>query len=201
MMPTLEQTWRAFAEPLRRFLRGRVSDPSVAEDLLQDVFLKATRGLPRLAEPAKLPGWLFLIARRVVIDHYRTRKETLPLPDDLVASEVPDAREAEALQAAFRRMVHSLPPPYREAILLTEFAGLTQKEYAERMGISVSGAKSRVQRGRAELKKLLLDCCRFEFDPRGHAFDCEPRRPDACPECGPASGVSRPGKLSRSAAT
>jgi RNA polymerase sigma-70 factor (ECF subfamily) len=167
-----------------------VSDPVLAQDLLQEVFLKASAGLDRLTHPSKLPGWLFRIARNAVTDHYRTRKETVPVPEDLVAAEPPDDAEAEALQAAFRRMIHSLPSPYREAILLTEVEGLTQKELAARLGISLSGAKSRVQRGRQQLKEMLLECCRFEFDRRGHAFNCEPRPSGGCPECPPVSGVS-----------
>ena len=191
MTPTLEQIWHEFSEPLRQFIQRRVSDPAAAEDLLQQVFLKVSAGLDRLAEASKLPGWLFLIARNAVIDHYRTRKTTVPVPEDLVATDPPDAGETEALNAAFRRMVHGLPGPYREAILLTEFEGLTQKEFAERLGISLSGAKSRVQRGRQKLKEMLLECCRFEFDRRGHAFQCEPRRSGGCPECPPVSGVSK----------
>lgn len=202
MTPSLEQIWQEFSEPLRQFLLKRVSNPVLAEDLLQEVFLKASAGLARLTQTSRLPGWLFRIARNAVIDHYRTRKETVPMPDTLAAPEAaPESGETEALQAAFRRMIHSLPTPYHEAILRTEFEGLTQAQYAEQMGISLSAAKSRVQRGRAELKKRLLECCRFEFDRRGHAFDCEPRRADTCPECGPASGVSKPGGLSRPAAT
>lgn len=201
MTPSLEQVWQEFSEPLRQFLQRRVSDPVLAQDLLQEVFLKAGAGLAGLTETSRLPGWLFRIARNAVIDHYRTRKETVPMPDTLAAPEAPESGETEALQAAFRRMIHHLPPPYREAILLTEFEGLTQQQYADRLGLSLSAAKSRVQRGRAELKKRLLECCRFEVDRRGHAFDCEPRRADACPECGPAAGVARPGGLSRPAAT
>lgn len=73
--------------------------------------------------------------------------------------------------------------PYREAIVLTELEGLTQKELAERLGISVSGAKSRVQRGREQLMEALLDCCKFEFDRRGRVIDCSPRNREGCPEC------------------
>jgi RNA polymerase sigma-70 factor, ECF subfamily len=79
-------------------------------------------------------------------------------------------------------MVYALPDPYRDAIVLTEFDGLSQKELAGRLGISVSGAKSRVQRGRALLKRQLLDCCQFEFD-RGSVIDCNPRQNSTCPEC------------------
>ena len=86
--------------------------------------------------------------------------------------------------SAFRRMIHDLPDPYREAVRLTEIEGLTQAELARRLGISLSGAKSRVQRGRAQLKEQLIECCRFEFDRRGAVIDCEPRRTTPCPECG-----------------
>ncbi|MCZ7634688.1 MAG: sigma-70 family RNA polymerase sigma factor [Verrucomicrobia bacterium] len=148
MTPSLEQIWQEFSEPLRQFLLKRVSNPVLAEDLLQEVFLKASAGLARLTQTSRLPGWLFRIARNAVIDHYRTRKETVPMPDTLAAPEAaPESGETEALQAAFRRMIHSLPTPYHEAILRTEFEGLTQAQYAEQMGISLSAAKSRVQRG------------------------------------------------------
>ncbi len=78
-----------------------------------------------------------------------------------------DEPELEELMAAFRRMIYSLPEPYREALLLTEFDGLTQQQLAEHVGISLSGAKSRVQRGREQLKTMLEECCSFEFDRRG----------------------------------
>jgi RNA polymerase sigma-70 factor (ECF subfamily) len=81
-------------------------------------------------------------------------------------------------------MIDNLPEPYREAIVLTELEGLTQQQLAERAGLSLSGAKSRVQRGRAMLKAELEACCRFEFDQRGRVMDCEPRRRQPCPECG-----------------
>lgn len=76
-----------------------------------------------------------------------------------------------------------LPDPYRDAIVLTQFEGLSQKELADRFGISASGAKSRVQRGRAVLKALLLECCQFEFDRRGSVIDCTPRQKTKCAEC------------------
>jgi RNA polymerase sigma-70 factor, ECF subfamily len=90
--------------------------------------------------------------------------------------------------AAFRRMIYSLPERYREALVLTEFDGLTQQELADRLNISLSGAKSRVQRGRAQLKQMLNECCTFEFDRRGKAIDCTPRVKADCQECGSFNG-------------
>jgi RNA polymerase sigma-70 factor, ECF subfamily len=184
MNATLEHIWHEFAEQLGRFIRARVSDPATAEDIRQDVFVKIQASLDQLKEPAKLQSWIYLIARNAIIDHYRSRKETVEVPDTMIAEAEPSSEEIEELKAAFRRMIYSLPEPYREALVLTEFEGLKQQQLAERLGISLSGAKSRVQRGRAQLKDMLHECCTFEFDRRGKVIDCMPRTKAKCAECG-----------------
>jgi RNA polymerase sigma-70 factor (ECF subfamily) len=117
------------------------------------------------------------------------------VPESLPAE--PDANDGdiEELKASFRRMIYSLPEPYREAVVLTELDGLTQQELANRLGISLSGAKSRVQRGRAQLKQMLDECCTFEFDRRGKVIGCEPREQTSCAECStPPVGPPMPAK-------
>ncbi|MCL4788324.1 MAG: RNA polymerase sigma factor SigZ [Verrucomicrobia bacterium] len=183
MNATLEHIWHEFADRLREFIRRRVADPHTAEDILQDVFVKIQARLNRLKDPAKLQSWIYLIARNAIIDHYRTRKETVEVPETLAAETEPADGEMEDLKASFRRMIYSLPEPYREALVMTEFEGLTQPQLAERLGISLSGAKSRVQRGRAQLTQMLHDCCTFEFDRRGKVIDCTPRQKTKCNEC------------------
>lgn len=184
MTPTLENIWHEFAVKLGQFIRARVTDPATAEDILQDVFVKIQARLGQLEDPAKLQGWLYLIARNAIIDHYRTRKETTEVPESLPAELPEDDTEMQGLKASFRRMIYSLPEPYRYALVLTEFEGLTQKELSERLGISLSGAKSRVQRGREQLKVMLHECCTFEFDRRGKVIECQPRANRGCQECG-----------------
>ena len=184
MNPTVEAIWNEFAVALRQFIRARVADTATADDILQDVFVKIQGKLDQLEDPSKLQSWLYLITRNAIIDHYRTRKPTIEVPDSLPAEAPSDDAEMEGLKSAFRRMLFSLPEPYRDALVLTEFEGLTQKALAERLGISLSGAKSRVQRGRDQLKKMLFDCCRFEFDRRGRVINCAPRAKASCQECG-----------------
>ena len=184
MTPTVETIWGEFAGKLGQFIRSRVSDPATAEDILQDVFVKIQARLDRLEDPDKLESWVYLIARNAVIDHYRTRKETTGIPESLPAEPPENDPEMEGLKAAFRRMIYSLPDPYRDALVLTAFEGLTQKELARRLGVSLSGAKSRVQRGRAQLKQMLHECCAFEFDRRGRVIECTPREKASCKECG-----------------
>lgn len=184
MNPTLEQIWNEFAGKLGQFIRARVADQASAEDILQDVFVKIQARLHQLKDPEKLQSWVYLITRHAIIDHYRTRKATVEVPESLAAEADPDSDEIPELRDVFLRMIHNLPDPYREALLLTEFEGLSQKQLAERIGISLSGAKSRVQRGRQHLKQMLLDCCSFEFDRRGHVIECTPRGKAGCAECG-----------------
>lgn len=184
MNPTLEQIWHEFSGKLAQFIRARVSDPATAEDILQDVFVKIQARLGQLKDPGRLTSWIYLIARHAIIDHYRTRKETVEVPESLAAEPEPESGEIEELKAAFRRMIQSLPEPYREALVLTELEGLTQQELADKAGISLSGAKSRVQRGRQQLKEMLTECCAFEFDRRGGIIDCTPRKRADCAECG-----------------
>lgn len=185
MNKSLEQIWNEFAAKLGRFIRSRVADPATAEDLRQDVFVKIHQQLGQLRDPAKLEGWIYQIARNAIIDHYRTRRPTGEMPADPPAEPETKDDEIEELKVSFRRMIHSLPEPYRNAIVLTELEGLTQQELADRLGISLSGAKSRVQRGRAQLKKMLHECCTFEFDRRGKVIDCNPRVQADCAECSP----------------
>jgi RNA polymerase sigma-70 factor (ECF subfamily) len=184
MNATLEHIWHEFADRLGRFIRSRVSDPATADDIRQDVFVKIQKKVGQLEDPARLEGWIYLIARNAIIDHYRTRKETVEVPDTLPAEPGADNGEIEELKASFRRMIYSLPEPYRDAVVLTELEGLTQQELANRLGISLSGAKSRVQRGRAQLKQMLDECCTFEFDRRGKVIECTPRAKASCGECG-----------------
>jgi RNA polymerase sigma-70 factor (ECF subfamily) len=92
--------------------------------------------------------------------------ESLPVDQPTIPS-----NEMEELHLVFHRIVDRLPEPYREALTLTAFEGLTQEELAKRLGISLSGAKSRVQRGREHLKRMLLDFCDREFR---HAPGCSP---------------------------
>ena len=183
MNATLEHIWHEFAERLGQFIRSRVADPATAEDILQDVFVKSQKRLGQLQDPAKLEGWIYLIARNAIIDHYRTRKETVEVPETLPVELAANDGEIEELKASFRRMIYSLPEPYREAIVLTELEGLTQQALGNRLGISLSGAKSRVQRGRGQLKQMLDECCTFEFDRRGKVIDCTPRPKAGCEEC------------------
>lgn len=163
-IPALEQIWRGSSARLGQFIRARVADAAAAEDILQDVFVKLQKRLGEFQDPAKIEGWLFLVARNAVIDHYRTEKPMLELPDSLpVEMAATEGIELEELHARLRQIIECLPKEYREAFVLTAFEGLSQEDLARHLGISVSGAKSRVQRARERVRELVLEFCRREF--------------------------------------
>jgi len=183
MLVMTEQVWEAFHIPLLRFIRKRIPDEATAEDILQEVFLKIHQRIETLKDVKKLEGWVYQITRNAIIDYYRSREQPgLPLdvPEALeLTEELPDDDIVSALFPSIRAMIRSLPEQDRQALILTEYQGLTQKELAQRLGLSLSGAKSRVQRAREKLKQQLLQCCHFEIDRRGHIITYQPH----CQSC------------------
>jgi RNA polymerase sigma-70 factor (ECF subfamily) len=177
------EIWDEFSHKVRSFILKRVSDPQDAEDILQEVFVKIHTHLDGLQDGQYLIPWLYSIARNAVIDYYRQSRPDMELSEDLLGEsefqeQDPTAQLAEGLEA----MMACLPEKYRHPLVLVELKGMKQKDVAGRLGLSLSGAKSRVQRGRILLRQALLDCCHFEFDRRGNILDYSPR-PDCCQSC------------------
>jgi RNA polymerase sigma-70 factor (ECF subfamily) len=176
-----DELWQEFSTPLRRFLRSRSRTDADAEDLLQEVFVRIHKQLPSLRDPAKLQGWVYRIARNAVIDHYRTRKEHVPLDFEL-ESEDPQGRDAVDLTSTLRSFIAALPANYREPLVRHEFQGEPLQDIAAALGLSLTATKSRVRRARLMLRDMLDRCCRFDFDRRGRVIEATPRNCGDC-EC------------------
>jgi RNA polymerase sigma-70 factor, ECF subfamily len=166
--------WQDLAERIRPFVARRIA-PTEVDDVLQDVFVRVQRGLASLRDEERFTSWLFQIARNSVAEHQRARARhpiAATPPDDQPAPEAEDDREAaRSLSACVSLFVAQLRSPYREAVTLVELEGLTAREAAEMVGISVSGMKSRVQRGREQLRALFDQCCEIALDARGKVTD------------------------------
>ena len=180
--------WQDFAPPLRAFLARRVPSGVDADDLLQEVFLRVVRHLSSLRGTERPEAWLFQIARNALRDALRARQRrdgrTDPLEIDLPAdsdTETVPFVEAE-LAPCLTGMIRRLAEPYRTAVELTSLRGLTQAQAAREVGISLSGMKSRVQRGREQLRKMLVRCCEIAVDVRGGVSDFHLRFAGACGE-------------------
>jgi RNA polymerase sigma-70 factor (ECF subfamily) len=184
----LDGLWRQFAIDVRAFILRRVGNAEDADDIAQLVFLRVVERIDSLRDTERLTGWLYAMARNAIVDYYRSaarRHELLvdAVPDrDLapdVSSSLPDQAERE-LAGCLLPLVERLPAEQAEAIRMVDLAGISQAAAAATVRISHSGMKSRVQRGRARLREMLLACCHVEQDVRGRVHGCEARSGGGC---------------------
>ena len=182
--PTVEDVWHAISDGLRAFLRSRVPNDSDADDLLHDVFVRVHEQIGSLRQGDRIESWVYQIGRNAVADFYRRRT---PRSADAVEDVVDPHGEDDggenrnrAVAAWLPLMIDVLPQTLRDAVRMYEIEGVSQAEIASRLGISLSGAKSRVQRGRKRLEEILRGSCEFQLDRRGNIIACKPANDDGC---------------------
>jgi RNA polymerase sigma-70 factor, ECF subfamily len=179
-----EQMWREMLPQLRAFVRRRIADPDRADDLVAEILLRIHQNIGSLDDQERLPNWVFRIARNAIIDEYRragrSREQlTSTLQDEPAAADEDDSEVMRELSACLRPMLDGLSEEQRAAVEMIDLRGMSQADAAQRAGVSLSGMKSRVQRGRRRLGELLGQCCAFTLDGRGVPMDYE-----APPGCG-----------------
>ena len=197
--------WQQVHDGLQAFVAKRVANEAEVEDVLQEVFLRMHRKLDSLKDPRRIVSWLFQITRHAIIDQYRTPARRREMPAGLSADLDADypvsispttgepadsGRLRTELAGCLQPMIERLSADYRQAVTLVELEGLTQQAAAKRMGLSVSGMKSRVQRGRRQLKGMLEACCEVQLDGRRGIADYRVRDPQSNP-CGCAPSQKR----------
>ena len=163
----ISELWDHLHVRLCRLTCSRITNQEDAEDILQNVFVRIHTNVDTLRDQQKIESWVYQIARNSITDYYRSRKEPLELNDFPVVDEYPEVNVPESLAPYILEVITSLPEEYRHALIQTEMEGISQKDFALQSGLSISGAKSRVQRGRQKVKDIMLTCCHFEFDVRG----------------------------------
>ena len=166
-------------------IRSIVKDPVEAEDVLQEVLVRAHQSLEQLRIEAALSTWLFRVATRVSVDHLSKRgRQPHVVDDDAQANAAEPAGElAPSLQylveqremsVCVQQYILDLPEDFRTVILLHDLEGLTAVEIAETLGLTLAAAKMRLHRARATLKAALQGGCTVSCDCRG-VFVCEPK--------------------------
>ena len=188
-VPTTDESlWRDYRTRLVRFVAKRVADHATAEDIVHDVLVRAHMKGGGVRDGDRFEAWLYRVTRNAIIDHYRARRPAEELPADLAADGEAERDVRHELAQCLTPLVNTLPDHYRAAVVLSELDGRTQQETADLLGLSLSGAKSRVQRARRMLEEKLLACCRVELGARGDIVDFESRagcgpREDGCGGC------------------
>lgn len=178
-----EAPWRPFVDGLRRFIAGRVPDAD-APDVLQDTLLRLHEAADTLRDADRAEAWVFSIARRAIADHYRQEERR---PVDAAAGTAEDVTDDpdpatenladydgghdvhEEVLSWLRPMAEELPEMYRRPLVMADFEGHTHQAVADALGLTRSGATSRIRRARVKLKERLEQCCTVEFGPEGRA--------------------------------
>ena len=196
MAAVSELPWEELHGNLRAFISRRVRNQADVDDLVQRVSLQIVKGLASLRDAERLHAWVYRTARNVIVDYYRSsagRPEVASggAGDLAAASAETQANSQDDERAALQElagcmtpMIRQLPPAYREAVTLADLEGVNQADAAARAGVSISAMKSRIQRGRQQLKAVLEDCCRVQLDRRGTIVAYDPRKPNSCGPCG-----------------
>jgi RNA polymerase sigma-70 factor (ECF subfamily) len=175
--------WRQYQGELRGFFAQRSGSAGAADDLLQEVFLRALMQGQDFSRIDNQRAWLFRVARNLLVDRLRLRKEQVPLPDDLCADTETemgsdsDLAPVDVLSHCLPRVLSELSADDRQAITLCDLQGLTQSDYARLLGLSLAAAKSRVQRARRRLQAQLISACQVSFDDTGRVCCFVPRAP------------------------
>ncbi len=184
--------WNEMGARLRASISRRVNDARDVDDILQEVFLRIHRRIDSVDQAHRVEAWVYQIVRNAIVDHYRVtgrrqHETTTDAPPEETSTAHLDMDDEDAgveLTRCLDPMLEQLPAEQLEALTLTGPGGMTQAAAAVQLGLSVSGLKSRVQRGRRALRSMLLDCCHVQLDQRGGVMDAELR----CDTCNPCAG-------------
>ena len=191
--PLTERMWQEVIAQLRGFVRRRIADPDRADDLISDILLRIHQNLGSVDDQERLAHWVSRVARNAVIDEYRraarAREQLLPTLTDTEAIDPVDSEPddessvLDELSGCLRPLLAGLPAEQRRAVEMIDLDGMPQANAARREEVSLSGMKSRVQRGRRRLAELLGQCCTLTLDARGVPMDYE-RAPGCTGGCG-----------------
>jgi RNA polymerase sigma-70 factor, ECF subfamily len=168
----IEEIYNKEHQLLMSFIIKRVPNRVIAEDILQEVFIKVHNNIDKLLDKNKIKSWLFQITRNSIIDYYRKEEPVESLNEELMGADNPAEEDAyKRLQLSVLEMIQQLPFKDRQALFLADYKGLSQKEIAEKLDVTHSCIKSRVQRARRKMKQIYIGCCHFEFDRNGRVLD------------------------------
>lgn len=180
----LTQIYDQHYRRVRKFILHTVRNEWVADDLVQETFIRISNNLDNVRDAAKLQAWIFRIAHNICLDYFRQQGKTADVALEEISGEPATAKaptsQKELEQGQMRKcvfgLVNFLPESLRSVIILSDISEFSQKEIAEILGISVENVKIRLHRGRKKLKALLQEHCVFEVDER-NVLTCQPETP------------------------
>lgn len=164
-MKTTKDIWTLYADDIKYFILSKVKDVTIADDLLQDTFIKVHTKVSTLKDDDKLKSWLFSIARYTVMDYFRQRDLVYEMTDDDFVFEDQKLEHTEI--DCLRGIIKSLPKKYRDPLFLSDIKGIKQSQISEQLHLPLPTVKSQIQRGRKLIAQGFIDCCDFKVNDNG----------------------------------
>lgn len=175
----LSTLYHNFHRVLLNFIKSKISNEQDAEDILHDVFIKIVNNIDRVSDKEKLKSWIYSITRNAIIDYYRSNvKYKTTTIDDTFNNLFTDEEyidTSKGLECCLTNFIQQLPDDYRNIIIDVELNNIKQKDLTDKYNLAYSSVRSKVQRGREKLKKLLVDCCDIKWDSRGNIIEVDSR--------------------------
>lgn len=172
--------WGTYSEDVKRFIRSKIKDEHIVDDLLQDTFIKVHTKLDSLKDESKLKPWIFTIARNTMFDHFK--KNELPSNNVDFSTGLEEEKIDHTEKDCLHGIIKSLPKKYRDPIFLSDIKGLKQADIAVHLKLALPTTKSRIQRARKLIAKGYMDCCDYKLNDKGHLVG-EVKEKEDCKVC------------------
>ncbi len=178
----IENIWSEYHAGLKAFLHSKVSNNIEVDDLLQEILVKTFNSIHTVKSEDSIKPWLYQIANNSIIDFYRKHAKSRELTAELLWYGEDDEDIKQSLAQCIVPFIKALPDETADLLTAIDIEEQSQKAYAEASGVSYSTLKSRVQKGRAELRALFEQCCHFSLDKHGNIVDFDPKS-KSCKNC------------------
>ena len=163
---TTKQVWTNYHAYLKRFIISKVKNTTIADDILQDTFIKIHTKLHNLKDIRKLKSWCFTVARNVILDHWKSNNKTIEISN--FESEIEIQENIHTEKDCLQGILKNLPKKYRDPLFLSDIKGLKQQEIANQLQQNLATTKSQIQRARKLIAHGFMDCCGFVINKDGN---------------------------------
>ena len=163
---TTNEVWKQYSEDVKRFIVSKVHEKTLADDILQDTFMKIHTKLHTLKDARKLKSWIFTIARNSIMDFFRASKISFEVAD--LGSEIDTEEDYHTEKDCLIGILQNLPKKYRTTLFLSDIKGMKPSEVAKQLNQNLPTTKSQIQRARKLIAQGFMDCCGFVLNEQGY---------------------------------
>ncbi|CAM1345528.1 sigma-70 family RNA polymerase sigma factor [Tenacibaculum amylolyticum] len=162
---TTQEIWTIYHDDLKRFIVSKTKDAIIADDILQDTFIRIHNKLHTLKDETKLKSWIFTITRNAIYDHFSSIGKTITIENTELELELEEHEHTE--KDCLRGIIKNLPKKYRIPLFLSDIKGMKQQEVADYLNQNLTTTKSQIQRARKMIAEGFIDCCGFVINEKG----------------------------------